>query len=171
MQGHADRAFGHGRGAGPRGDHHGDAAIGGGGQVDQLDPHPGPRHDLEGGRGRQKRLVDAGVGPGDGPCGHRQVIRARVRNEPAVPIQHPGHQFRVDRPQPHHDRQATAHQACPNVAPGTGVTLCQAPSRAEVATAMMTSPSAWASAIVELRRSPPPTATRNFFASMTFRSS
>ena len=59
----------------------------------------------------------------------------------------------------------------PNVAPGTGATQCQAPSRAEAAVAAMTSASACASSIVELRCSPPPTATRNFLASMTFRSS
>ena len=63
------------------------------------------------------------------------------------------------------------HQACPNVAPGTGATLCQAPSPAEAAVAAMTSASASASAMVELRCSPPPTATRNFLASMTLRSS
>jgi len=57
------------------------------------------------------------------------------------------------------------------VAPGTGATLCHAPSRAEAAVAAITSASASASSIVELRRSPPPTATRNFLASMTFRSS
>ena len=56
-----------------------------------------------------------------------------VGDEPAVPVEHPGHQRWVDRAQRHHDRQAAGHQACPNVASGTGVTLCQALSRAEAA--------------------------------------
>jgi hypothetical protein len=126
---------------------------------------------------------------------------ARGGDEPAVPVEDPLDQRWVHGPQRHHDRQAPAacpalrlagrlaswpagrlaswpagrhagrHQGCPNVAPGTGGTVCQAPSLAEAAAAAMTSASACASSIVELRRSPPATATRNFLASMTFRSS
>jgi hypothetical protein len=72
---------------------------------------------------------------------------ARVGDEPAVPVEHPGHQRAVDRPERHHDRQVAGHQSCPNVAPGTGATLCQAPSRAEAAVAEMTPASARASSI------------------------
>ncbi len=149
---------------------HGDAAGGRGWHVDQVDAHPGPGDDLERGRAAEQRLVDPGVGAGDGARGEVKVGVAGVGDEPAVPVEYPGHQRWVDQSQRHHDRQF-GHQACPNVAPGTGVTLCQAPSRAEAAVAAMTSASACASSMVELRRSPPPAATRNFLASMTFRSS
>jgi hypothetical protein len=170
VQGHADRALGHRRGAGPRGDHHSDPAGRRGRHVDQVHAHPGPGDDPEPGGPAEQRLVDAGVSAGDGTRGGGEFGLARVGNEPAVPVEHVGHQRRVDQPQRHHDREGT-HQGCPNVAPGTGATSCQAPSRAEAAVAAMTSASACASSIVELRRSPPATATRNFLASMTFRSS
>jgi dienelactone hydrolase len=48
---------------------------------------------------------------------------------------------------------------------------CQVPLVAEAPAAAMTSATACASSTVELRRSPPVTATRNFLASMTLRSS
>ena len=104
------------------------------------------------------------------------ISRHLHRSHDGYTLTHAGHQVRVDGTQRHHDRQVAGlpiagHQACPNVAPGTGATLCQAPSRAEAAVAEMTSASASASAMVEVRCSPPPTATRNFLASMTFRSS
>ena len=126
----------------------------------------------------QQRPVDPGVGAGDGAPGRGEFGVAWRGHEPAAPVEHTGYQRRVDGAQRHHDRQILAlcrqlgrHQGCPNVAPGTGATLRQAPSRAEAAVAAMTSASASASAMVELRCSPPPTATRNFLASTTFRSS
>ena len=171
MQRHADRALGHSSGTGTGGDHHGDAPGRGGGHVDQLDAHPGPGDDPECGRLVEQRLVDPGIGADDRARRDTELGVAGIGDEPAVPVEHPGHQRWVDRPQRHHDRQAAGHQACPNVAPGTGVTLCQAPSRAEAAVAEMTSASASASSMVELRWSPPLAATRNFLASMTLRSS
>ena len=125
---------------------------------------------------RSSDPVDPGVGAGDRALGDGEFGVAGRGDEPAVPVEHAGHQVRVDGTQRHHDRQVAdsltaGHQACPNVAPGTGATLCQAPSLAEAAVAAMTSASASASAMVELRCSPPPSATRNFLASMTLRSS
>ncbi len=171
MQGHANGALGHRGRAGPRGDHHGDPPGRRGRHVDQVDAHPGPGDDLERGCLAEQRLVDPGVGAGDGARGEVEVGVAGVGDEPAVPVEYPGHQRRVNRSQRHHDRQRAGHQACPNVASGTGVTLCQAPSRAEAPVAEMTPASTSASSMVELRCSPPLAATRNFLASMTLRSS
>jgi len=171
VQRHADRTLGHRRGTGARRDHHGDAPAGGGGHVDQFDAHSGAGDDRERGGLVEQGLVDPGVRADDGARGNPQVGRAGIGDEPAVPVEHPGHQRGVDRAESHHDRQMSGHWACPKVAPDTGVTLCQAPSRAEAAVAEMTSASASASSMVELRCSPPLTATRNFSASMTLRSS
>jgi len=178
VQRHADRALGHRGGASSRGDHHGDSPGRRGRHVNQVGADPGPGDDPESGRPAEQRPVDPGVGPGDGARGDGEFGIAGSGDEPALPVEHAGYQRRVDGTQRHHDRQVLAlfrhlggHQACPNVAPGTGATLCQAPSRAEAAVAAMTSASACASSMVELRRSPPHTATRNFLASMTLRSS
>ena len=138
---------------------------------EHVDADAGPGDDLQPGCAAEQHLVDPGVGADDGARGETEFGLAGVGDEPAVPVEHPDHQRRVDRSQRHHDRQGAVHQACPNVAPGTGLTVCQAPSRAEAAVAAMTSASACASAMVELRCSPPRAATRNFRASMTLRSS
>ena len=109
-------------------------------------------------------MVYPGVGADDGACCGGEFGLARG-GQPAVPVEHARHEL-VHRPEGHHHRQlADRHHGCPNVAPGTGTTLCQAPSRAEAAVAAMTSASACASAMVELRCSPPAAATRNFLAS------
>ncbi len=106
VQGHADGAFGHRGGAGPRGDHHGDAAGGRGRDVDQVGAHPGPGDDPERGRLIEQRLVDPGVGADDGAGGDGEFGLTRGGDEPAVPVEHIRDQRRVDRPQPDHDRQA-----------------------------------------------------------------
>ena len=173
VQRHADRSLGHGGDARPGGDHHGDPPGRRGRHVNQVGAHAGPGEDPEPGGPAEQLLVDPGVGPDDGARGGGDIGVTRRGDEPAAPVEDPRDQRRVDGSQRHHHRQSLAgrHQGCPKVAPGTGATLCQAPSWAEAAVAAMTSASACASSIVELRRSPPAAATRNFFASMTFRSS
>src|SRR4029079_17238158 len=106
----------------------------------------GPGDDPERGRPAEQRPVDPGIGAGDRALGDGESVLAGRADEPTVPVEHAGDQARVDGTQRHHHRQVTdlltaGHQACPNVAPGTGATLCQAPSPAEAAVAAMTSPS------------------------------
>ena len=57
------------------------------------------------------------------------------------------------------------------VVPATAGTFCQLPSAAERSAAATTSAADRASSTEQFRRSPPTTATRNFLASVTLRSS
>ena len=179
VHGHRDGTLGDRDGAGARGDHDGDTAGGGGVQVDAFDADTGPGDDPQPRGPVEEGGVDDGVGAGDGALRLAPGRLGRVRDEPAPTGEdrrRPGPGSTTPSPTTsgrsgsdigRHDRRSGGRRW----RPGTCGTLCHCPSTADAAAAAITSASARASSMVELRCSPPVTATRNFLASMTLRSS
>ena len=101
VHGHRDGALGDRGGAGARGDHDGDAAGGGGVQVDPSRPRrrSGRRPAAAGVRAR-KSVSTSGIGPDDRALRLRAGRRrSGSGDEPAAPVEHRAHQLR-DRPTP-----------------------------------------------------------------------
>ena len=84
---------------------------------------------------------------------------------------HPGAGGHVDDGRPARRLRHDAQPRRAAVVPATAGTFCQLPSAAERSAAATTSAADRASSTEQFRRSPPTTATRNFLASVTLRSS